>query len=142
LKALDCPRRSSLSGPGLLAALHRAFVPARFGCRVGRETFFRIVANLAACPGPTRPSFGGRLRAPRLVNLFELLCVNRALGRRQLVDLRSWGTSTGRARLQMMRSSSQMVGLGSCVDSLRPFIDGDPIYDRFIGRTFTWDTLQ
>jgi len=36
---------------------------------------------------------------------------------------------TGRVRLQMMRSPSQWPPR-FCVDSLRPFMDGDPIFDR------------
>ena len=43
-------------------------------------------------------------------------------------DLRSWRTSTGRVSLQMMRSPA----LGSAVDSLGPFADGDAILDGIL----------
>jgi hypothetical protein len=46
-------------------------------------------------------------------------------------DLRSWRTSTGRVCLLADDEVAlPMAGLGSGVDSLRPFMDGDPIFDR------------
>src|SRR2546430_10639276 len=45
-------------------------------------------------------------------------------------DLRSWRTSTGRVRLQMMRSPDLSSGIGV----LGPFADGDAILDRISRR--------
>jgi hypothetical protein len=49
-------------------------------------------------------------------------------------DLRSWRTSTGRVRLQMMRSPSQWPTSVLASAFLGPFVDGDAILDRISRR--------